>query len=72
MVECIHCRSPVTGGAVMCPYYKEQPICQTHCRECKHHYEYFSGEIRCGYYLNKKLPQFHRRKADPAQLTAIP
>lgn len=72
VIECVHCHSSMPGGAVMCSYYKGAPICQKHCYECKHHYEAFSGEVRCGYWMNKNRAQFKRRKADPAALTAIP
>lgn len=55
MIECVHCKKPITGGgAVICPYYKGAIICMKHCYECKHGRDWLSGERRCGYYWNDK------------------
>ncbi len=54
MIICTHCKRPVSGGAVLCPYYKHKDICVKHCYECKHGRDWLSGERRCGYYWHDK------------------
>ena len=63
MIECPHCKKPIGSGAVICPYYKGQTICMSHCWQCKHGYESLSAEIRCRYYDDKKMLQLAREDA---------
>ena len=60
---CRHCKEPVGSGAVMCPFYKEL-ICMAHCKECKHSYEWLSGERRCRYHQNRREREAARKAAE--------
>ncbi len=70
MIECPHCKKTLGSGAVICPYYRGQTICMSHCKQCKHGYESLSAEIRCRYYDDKKLYQLAREEALKAAETA--
>lgn len=63
MLKCPHCKKPIGSGAVICPYYKGQTICMSHCTQCKHGYGSLSAEIRCRYYDDKKMLQLARSEA---------
>lgn len=57
MIICTHCKQPISGGAVQCPYYEHNAICQRHCYECKHGCDWLSGERRGGYYWHDKAAE---------------